>query len=166
MADFNITFEDNLQFVFDDLTDYDTITGEDTSDLIVTYPPITSVDDISLNLVTENIATFGDSYTFVIANESSLGALTDGVYKFVLNILDSGSSILSTKTKYIINDYNVLSCLRTLIDAEIDENCSDRWCEIGHIAAMLDVAHKEAALDNFSAAQEIMDSLVDKCKTC
>lgn len=166
MADFTITFKNNNQFTFNDLTDYSGIVGEDDSVLKVTYPPdLVTGTEITLNLYNENIVAFGDSFTFVIADEPSLSQLTTGVYKFTLEILQ-GATVLETVTKYYINPYDIQSCLRRNSDIIMDEQCSEDWCKFGLIGALLDVAIREAGEDRFDAAQEIMDYLTTKCNEC
>ena len=166
MADFNINFRNNEDFVFTDLTDYSGLGTVDKTDLVVTYPPISGVTPVSLDVFDENVASLGDPFTFVIADQVSLGTLTDGVYQFTFNVLDSNPTVIDTVTKYYVNYHQVYLYMINLIDSNIDDECSDIHCKIGMINALIDTAIRQAEDGLFAKAQEIMDYLagvVDGC---
>lgn len=167
---FAITFNEDLSFDFDDLSELADYTGLGSvakTDLKVTYPSISGNTAITLNLYDENIAALTDDYTFVVANEDDLTTLVDGVYKFELVALDSGGTELGSKVKYYVQDATVQQCLRTLIDGAIDDQCSDDWCKIGFINASVQVAILRAANDYYTEAQEKMDYLKNHvCNGC
>jgi hypothetical protein len=163
-ANFNINFTDNLQFTFTDLSDYTDLTVT-KSDLLVNYPNDFLSTPITLDLYDENINSLGDNYDFVIADEELLSSLTTGVYKFTLNLLN-GETVVSTKTIYVINAYDIQVCLRRKTDLIMDKQCSDEWCEIGLVGTLLDVAIRESQENRYSQAQEIMDYLISKCNEC
>lgn len=162
--DFEITFNEDLSLTITDNTDYTALTVDETV-LEITYPTIADNDLKELGLYTEKVASLGDNYTWVVADESILTTLIDGVYKFRFVSKNAGAEVSST-IKYVINDFKVYSCLLNKTDAILDKQCEDKWCEVGLVQSMLDIASRHAINTDYVEAQEIMDFLSDLCDGC
>lgn len=162
--DFEITFNEDLSFTITDNTDYTLLTVDETI-LEITYPNIVDQTLKELEMYNVNVASLGDNFTFIVANEDLLSTLIDGVYKFRFVSKNAGVEVTST-TKYVVQDFKVYSCLLSKTDAIMDKQCDDKWCETGLTQAMLDISKRHASNNDYVEAQEIIDFLTDLCNEC
>jgi len=166
MADFNIIFQED-QFTFNDLTDYTDLTVTKT-DLVITYPSITTSIEIVLDVYDENVSTKGDSFTFTKDNSSELATFIDGIYKFVLNIYN-GSTLVETKILYVLNEkHAIYQYLLNTADKIMDKQCCNSWKSLSEIIALLELAKLDIANERYLEAQEYIDyinTIVDECQS-
>jgi hypothetical protein len=163
MANFSISFNENIGFTFTDLTDYSGLTVTKT-DLKIIYPNISSNIEINLDLYNERVSLGGD-FEFVVENEELLSELSDGVYRFEFVVLN-GETIVESVVKFFINDFSAYKCLLIKTDDILDDECSDQWINLGKLSALLEVAKRRAEEGLYIEAQNIMDYISNKCNAC
>lgn len=165
MLDFDITFDSQEQFQFIDnsnTSDYTGLGTVDKTDLQITYPVISDNTAIVVDLYDENISTLTDNFIYTTTNTPTLSSFVDGVYRVVLDVLDSNPTSLGDVTKYFVQDYSIKECIKAQVENALD-NEPKSWCEISRLNAILDSAHWEASQDNWENAQNMIDYLTNEC---
>lgn len=157
--EFSIAFQNaNTEIALSDTGDYLGIGTVAKTDIKVTYPPITGITPVNVDLYDENIASIGDNYIIIPATHA-LGDLIDGVYGFTLEAYDVNPTLLASLTQYFVNDYNIRAARRTAVQNIIDKTCScdgglDKLCEVN---MLLDSAHEMAANGEWQRAQCVIE---------
>lgn len=166
MVDFNIVFNEDLSFEFQDLSNYGSLATNNNTRLLVKYPNLTETSQIILNLFNERVSSKGDNFNFIVDNEVGLSKLIDGVYEFTFEVRNN-STVVETITKYFINDYAIYLCMLHKTDSIMDDECSDDWLQLGKINALLNIAKRRTTENLYIEAQNIINYITNsQCNGC